>query len=360
MYHETDPFEEARLRNAEDGDGRDDEQPVDVAGEVAHERQRQLDEQGVPDFRGPGDLADPNRHGSRVVDSGPVELKATGPATSGAAPALIDLPGGERITGTFDGEVFTPDDPAAAGAALGRAEQVVGLTGEPPADIADRPIFTGQRTAFDLAEEHLLTKFGTLDVDELRARGADDVEIGAAANIAGRAAKQQPAEQAPAIDPAAPAAIILAQVLALLDENGAAPVDGRQLAADIRSALLPMNRLVTADVLLRTNGEQFDARIDGGLVPWPLYLDKPLQVRYLPGNGLAVVDLPIIAHRVRIVDERGEQQAARLPGEPDENAAVDLRDKMTEQQQQGATGVNGAHRSPWPGGQRGRKGGRRG
>jgi hypothetical protein len=156
-----------------------------------------------------------------------------------------------------------------------------------------------------------------------------------------------------AYDPAPPLAPIMAQVLATLDAIAAAgdgmlPDEVADMARDIRGALAPMHRLVTADVVLRTDGKQFDARIDGGIVPWPLYLDRPLQVHYLPGNGLAVVNLPIIAHRVRVVDERGERQAPRMPGEPDPAAGVDLADKAATQQ--------AAHRLPWPGGNGGRKG----
>ncbi|MEH1014651.1 hypothetical protein V6U90_16255 [Micromonospora sp. CPCC 206060] len=47
----------------------------------------------------------------------------------------------------------------------------------------------GRRDAFDLAREVLLARYGTLDSDRLRAAGADEVEIGAAARIVERDGK---------------------------------------------------------------------------------------------------------------------------------------------------------------------------
>ncbi|MBL6275338.1 hypothetical protein JMF97_04080 [Micromonospora fiedleri] len=44
----------------------------------------------------------------------------------------------------------------------------------------------GKRSAFDVAREALLNRFGTLDPERMRALGADDVEVGAAVNIAQR------------------------------------------------------------------------------------------------------------------------------------------------------------------------------
>ncbi|TDB79613.1 hypothetical protein [Micromonospora sp. KC721] len=44
----------------------------------------------------------------------------------------------------------------------------------------------GKRSAFDVAREALLNRYGTLDPDRMRALGADEVEVGAAVNIARR------------------------------------------------------------------------------------------------------------------------------------------------------------------------------
>ncbi|BCJ61555.1 hypothetical protein [Micromonospora endophytica] len=44
----------------------------------------------------------------------------------------------------------------------------------------------GRRGAFEVAREALLGRYGTLDPTRMRAHGADDVEVGAALNIARR------------------------------------------------------------------------------------------------------------------------------------------------------------------------------
>jgi hypothetical protein len=43
-----------------------------------------------------------------------------------------------------------------------------------------------KRDAFDIAREALLSRYGTLDQERMRALGADSVEIGAAKNITAR------------------------------------------------------------------------------------------------------------------------------------------------------------------------------
>ncbi|MDG4796902.1 hypothetical protein [Micromonospora sp. WMMD1082] len=53
----------------------------------------------------------------------------------------------------------------------------------------------GKRSAFDVAREALLNRYGTLDPDRMRTLGADDVEVGAAVNIAQRDGQGMPRER---------------------------------------------------------------------------------------------------------------------------------------------------------------------
>jgi hypothetical protein len=329
---DRDPFEQARLQAAEDPGDRVAADRIDDAGAVLRE-QRRLNREGVPDFRGPGDLADATRYadeqherdlaavrgevdwatadellertGGRIVDAGPVELRPTTPAADrhilDGNPLVEDItpPAAGPITNGLqvgDTIVIELPDERIAGR-ITAVDDDGGFTFAPAS--TPNPVVTGPDEP-----RHVLIGGGSA------ATALDDTGI----------------------DPTTAAAVILAQTVDRLERlatnRGRMNVVAlqRQIAATadaIRSGIYPQGKLVTADVLLRTDGQQFEARIDGGVVPWPLYIGKPITVDSLT-DGLNVVYLPIIAHRVLLVDERGVQAGPVMPGEPDADGAVDV------------------------------------